>query len=690
MHMHNSLSMSRLTLSARRSSGFLVAVGVFSVIFVVVNIIIPRSISYLDVSFLASSVGPLALTAMGETIIILCGEFDLSAGPTISLINVLVAYHIKDGTGSIVLWVVIAILLGALVGAFNGFFVAVLRIQSAVVTLASMFIIEGITLLISPNPGGKIPASFMQMFNGDAIPGILPAPVLVLIIAAVIWTAIRKTRFGTGLYATGSDAAAAQANGIPVRRTRFLAFVLGGCFYGAGALFLSAQVGNGQPLVGSGMLLQVFAAVILGGTVLSGGRGGCVGTILGACTILMIVNLLLIMDVSLYYITIAESLVLIMAILGSSFTRGSSFSNYVKFASAKLKSLLAGPEQHGLPLVGIPHFTTAPIANMRVDNELRGSLWRTWRIRNWDTLRLILPAYAFLILILIATYFVFGKRVLNQNYLNSILTLSVFLSVLGLGQSLVIMTGGFDLSIAQIISFSGVLLSGITLGSNLSSLWVIPMVLVLGAAVGALNGFGIVLFGIPPIIMTMAMDGVIHGALLIYTGGKIVGAVPPALIWFVKGNILGFSPMVIFLILWVIAGTLLLTRTRLGRWILAIGNSKRVARLSGVRVGTTLVIVYSLSGLCSALAGVLLAGFTNIANLSMGKSYLLPTIAVVFVGGTLGTGGRGHYLGVFGGAVLLTVMSTLISGTMIPIAARDVIVGLLVLAAVLTIREKAV
>jgi ribose transport system permease protein len=279
--------------------------------------------------------------------------------------------------------------------------------------------------------------------------------------------------------------------------------------------------------------------------------------------------------------------------------------------------------------------------------------------------------------------------VLTQNYLNSLLTLSVFLAVLGLGQSLVIMTGGFDLSIAQIISFSGVLLSGLTLGSNLSAAWVVPVVLLVGAAIGALNGFGIVLFGISPIIMTMAMDGIVHGALLIYTGGKIVGAVPPALIWFVKGHILGFSPMVIFLILWVIAGTFLLTRTPFGRWILAIGNSKKVARLSGVRVGSTLLAVYAFSGLCSALAGILLAGFTNIANLSMGKSYLLPTIAVVFVGGTLGTGGRGHYLGVFGGAVLLTAMSTLISGTMIPIAARDVIVGILVLAAVLTIREKA-
>lgn len=686
----NFFALTRLSLNARRSSGFLIAVAVFSLFFIVVNIIIPGSISYSDISHLAANVGPLALAAMGETIIILCGEFDLSAGPVISFINVIVAHNIRDRADSFIIWLIAAILIGAMIGAFNGFFVAFLRIQSVVVTLATMFIVEGATLLISPNPGGKIPKSFMQLFNGNVISGVLPSPVLVLLIAALLWTAIRRTRFGTGLYATGSDSAAAQANGIPVRRIRFLAFVLSGCFYGAGALFLSAQVGNGQPLIGSGMLLQIFAAVILGGTVLSGGRGGCVGTILGACTILMIVNLLLIVEVPLYYITIAESMVLIIAILGSSFTRGSSIFGYVKFASAKWKSLWEDRKARSA-LFHEPRPRLSDINwRMRENDELRGSWWQKWRTRNWDTLRLVLPAYAFLIFILAATYIVFGRKVVNQNYVNSLLTLSVFLSVLGLGQGLVIMTGGFDLSIAQLISFSGVLLAGLSMGSNLSAAWAIPVVLLMGAAVGALNGFGIVLFSIPPIIMTMAMDGIIHGVLLIYTGGKVVGVVPPSLIWFVNGHILGFSPMVFFLMIWVIAGTFLLTRTQFGRWILAIGNSKTVARLSGVRVGMTLIITYALSGLCSALTGVLLAGFTNFANLSMGRPYLLPTIAVVFVGGTLATGGRGHYLGIFGGAVLLTAMGTLISGTMIPIAARDVIMGLLVLGAVLTIREKAI
>jgi len=111
---------------------------------------------------------------------------------------------------------------------------------------------------------------------------------------------------------------------------------------------------------------------------------------------------------------------------------------------------------------------------------------------------------------------------------------------------------------------------------------------------------------------------------------------------------------------------LLLHRTAFGRRIYAVGNSQVAAKLSGVRVGATLIAVYCLSGLCSAVVGLLLAGFSSQAFLGMGDPYLLPSIAVVVVGGALITGGRGHYLGVFGGALLLTALGTLLAGTTVP------------------------
>jgi ribose transport system permease protein len=142
------------------------------------------------------------------------------------------------------------------------------------------------------------------------------------------------------------------------------------------------------------------------------------------------------------------------------------------------------------------------------------------------------------------------------------------------------------------------------------------------------------------------------------------------------------------LVLFVVFAVLLLSRTAFGRRVYAIGNSETAARLSGVNTGKTLISVYILSAICAALVGILLTGFSGQASLGMGDDYLLPSIAVVVVGGALITGGRGHYIGMFGGALLLTSMQTLLAGTTLPFAFRSVFFGLVILAAVIALREK--
>ena len=125
---------------------------------------------------------------------------------------------------------------------------------------------RGITLLILPNPGGAVAHELTTLFTGSAIPGVLPAPALVILGGIGIWLALKRMRFGTALFATGSNSNSAYAAGINVRWTRFAAFVLGGMFYGAAGVFIAAQTGAADPLVGDPMLLQTFAAVVLGGT----------------------------------------------------------------------------------------------------------------------------------------------------------------------------------------------------------------------------------------------------------------------------------------------------------------------------------------------------------------------------------------------------------------------------------------
>lgn len=661
--------------------GLIIACVVFVLLFLSVDLITPGAFSYFEFSFMSAGGATLALAAMGQTVVILTGGFDLSTGAVISLVNVVLASTMGNSFGSEVAFFFVALALGALVGAFNGFFVAVVRIPSIVVTLAAMFIVQGITLLIMEKPGGKIAPGFTSFFTGAAIPNVLPAPIVVLVVAGAIWLLIKHSRFGVGLYAVGSDAEAAFAGGIRTRRVLFLAYVLSGLFYGAAGAFISAQTGSADPLVGRPMLLEVFVAVVLGGTLLGGGRGGCIGSIVGAYILMIVVNILLVLNVSAYFSSIAEGVILLLAVLAASLNRDSPIGYYVRLARDKLaaraRDALARTHAGGGPAPTLP----APGGAGAIATS-------SWFTRHREAVRMIVPAYVGFIIVLIVSQFVFGDTLNNPGYFNSLLVISSFLAILALGQGAAILTGGLDLSVPWMIAFIGILTAGLIHGSDVTAIWAVPLGLVLALALGAVNGLGIVLLGLPPIVMTLAMNGILQGAALLYSNGTPSGFAAPAERWFMTGHLAGPTPAVWFLAAFVIFSLVLLSRTVFGRRIYAVGNSQLVARLSAVGVGGTLIGVYALSGFCSGLVGILLSGFSGQASLGMGDEYLLPSIAVVVVGGTLITGGRGHYLGMLGGVLLLTALSTLLEGTTLPSAMRDIIFGLVMLGAVLAQSER--
>lgn len=664
-----------------RHRGLIVAVAVFVVLYLATDAIAPGAFSYFEIHFMSAGGATLALAAMGQTIVILTGGFDLSTGAVVSLVNVVLASSMGASPLSQVGFFGVALAVGALVGAFNGIFVAFVRMQSIVVTLSTMFIVQGITLLVMEKPGGSIAAGFAAFFGGDAIPNVLPAPVVVLLGAALVWWLVKNSRLGVGIYAIGSDEEAAHAAGIRTGWVKFWAFVLAGLFYGAAGAFISAQTGSGDPLVGRPMLLEVFAAVVLGGTLLGGGRGGCIGSIVGAYTLMIVVNILLVLNVSAYYSSVAEGVILLLAVLAASINRNSPIAFYLRLArdrlSAHARNALASAH---------PGPTKKPVLHPASATQTIATTG--WLARHREALRMVLPAYAGFVVVLGVSQAMFGGTLINPSYYNSLLVLSSFLAILALGQGAAILTGGLDLSVPWMIGFIGILTSGLIQGSNALAIWAVPLGLGCGIALGALNGLGIVLLGLPPIVMTLAMNGVLQGAALLYCNGTPAGFASPAQRWFMTGHLLGPTPVVWFVILFVIGALLVLNRTVFGRRIYAIGNNTLVARLSAVGVGGTLIGVYALSGFCSALVGILLSGFSGQASLGMGDPYLLPSIAVVVVGGTLITGGRGHYLGMLGGVLLLTALSTLLAGTTLPDATRNIIFGLVVLGAVLALREK--
>ena len=429
------------------------------------------------------------------------------------------------GTGLFTLVaLVIALGLGAAIGAVNGFLVAYVRLQSIVVTLATMFIAQGAALLVLKFPGGEMPWDFSLVFTGDLVPEGLPAPVVVLAIAILFWLLLKNTRIGTGIYAIGSDEGSAQANGVDVRRMRFLTFTFAGMCYGAAGLFITANMGGGDPLIGAKMLLQIFAAVVLGGTLIGGGRGGAVGTIFGALTLTVVVNIFLVLGVRTYYTPIVEGMILLVAVLGFSLGRDSPVVEITRFWRATLRALRESSLPSRLRVVG------EPIRLGGLDPPAGGGVTAAavpWLDRHRAVLRFAVPAYLFYIVILGTTLGIFGGDFSPLAYLNAMLILTAFLAILGLGQGTVIITGGLDLSIPWTMTFPAIVVTTLCNGVDAPAAWVIPAALGIGIAIGFLNGMTIVLFGLSPIIVTLAMNGILEGVSLLFSSGAPIGKAPP-------------------------------------------------------------------------------------------------------------------------------------------------------------------
>lgn len=662
--------------------GTIVAFAVMAAAILILSATKGKFISYFDLSTVSATAVPLALAAIGETIVILCGGLDLSVGAVISLVNVLIVTRLGTSplsqTGYAAMATLIGVGTGALIGAVNGFLVGIMRLQSIVVTLATMFIVQGTVLLILKTPGGEVPNDFSLVYVGDVLYEHLPAPVLVAVVAVVVWFYIKNTRLGVALYAVGSDPTAAEANGVSVRLTRFLSFVVGGAFFGWAGVALTANVGAGDPLIGDAMLLKVLTAVVLGGVIIGGGRGGAIGPIFGAVTLTLIVNIFLILGVRTYYVPMVESGVLLLAVLGLSINRRLPA---VVFLRHLLEALFGGRWALPPPRSDVPALRRAPAAKDKGDETL-------WLARGMRTLRLILPSYILLVAVVVLTAFIYGRGLSAGAYATTFLTFATFLAILALGQGAVIVVGGLDLSVPWAITFPALIMTTFANTSDVAAGWAVPLALVVGAAIGLANGALVIGAELSPIIATLAVGGLLEGTALVISGGAPIGVAPPVVSWFVNGRLGGIPPIAGFAALFCVGATLLLNSSGFGRWVFAVGNSPWAAKLSGVPTGRVVIAVYALSGVCSAIVGLLLVGLTSQVYFGMGKPYLLASIAAVILGGTSITGGRGHYIGMLGGALLFTALGSMLAGTTLPEAVRNVIYGCVILIAIAALRDQ--
>jgi ribose transport system permease protein len=270
----------------------------------------------------------------------------------------------------------------------------------------------------------------------------------------------------------------------------------------------------------------------------------------------------------------------------------------------------------------------------------------------------------------------------------TLLVLASFVGLAAAGQTFVILIGGIDLSVPWVLNAMGVMLTTTSLGQDSKAWWVVPLVLLVGLAIGTVNGLGIVFFEIPPVVMTLGMNGVMEGLVLGLTGGFTCSAcnsvAPPSVQGAITGQLLPGLPN--GLLLWALTAIivgLVLGLTTFGRRIYALGNNAVASYLAGVNVRLVTIAVYALGGLFAALAGVALTAFGTQATLGMGDPYLFLTIAAVVIGGASIQGGRGSYWGTVAGAIFLVVLQAVLQEFNISEAARTIAFGVVILLALL-------
>ena len=269
--------------------------------------------------------------------------------------------------------------------------------------------------------------------------------------------------------------------------------------------------------------------------------------------------------------------------------------------------------------------------------------------------------------------------IVNGGWLATTVRAAIPLAILGACQTLAMLTGGIDLSVGAVASMAAFLLA--TLATGQGPLVALVVALVAAAIAGLVTGIGIGVFKVHPLIMTLGMSLVILGLMSVYQllmvrSGTLI---PDPIQWLGSGISFGFVPnnLVVFVpvALVVVIG---LRRSGYGRLLFAVGDNPIAARLSGTRIWQVHVALYILSAVLAATAGILIAGLANTATVSLVEQSVLPSVAAAVIGGTSIMGGRGGYSGTIVGALILTVVTTLLTVLEMPEAVRQVLFGVII------------
>jgi ribose transport system permease protein len=637
-----------------------------------------------------ANVAPLAIAALASAPSIIGGGFDLSISPLICLTNIAyVVWLAPHGLGGAVA-VPLVLGLGMAVGLLNGLLIITLRVQPIVVTLAMYFGLQGVDLLIAPNPVSMKSAGWTQHLAGSVGP--IPGGLLTIGIPLLIWIGLRFVPYRRLLYAVGSNDATAFSSGVNVNAIRVTSYALGGLFAGIGGLALTGLVSSADASNATEYTLVAMAAIVLGGTSLAGGRGGLIGPLLGAFSIYLLQNLLATFAINPAYLQIVYGGMLIVAVvLGGALSLDTSGG--FRHSALRLNRRRRSLTQPAPSILGkLRTEGGRPAGDVAVlqGGQRPGTGSAADRIRAAaGRLGAYQERFPIFQLVALVVVFIYGSISLpglsDWTSIRSILVLAALVGLASGGQTMLILIGGFDLGVSGFIVAGALTVTALAADYHIS-FWVAVLLAVIGSGIlGGLAGYICHRFAINPLVVTLAMGTLAVGIVAVQNGGLVNGNASPTLTTLAEPATKTFGlpvpPTVVIWAVVLLAFGILLHRTIIGRNLFATGANSRAADHALVNTRRVWTATFAFSAIASALVGVLIGGFAGTIDSALGDPYLFQSVVAVIVGGTV-FGGPGDYTRTCVGALFLTVLTTVLIGHGVSPASEEIIYGVIILVAI--------